>query len=477
MHVEGALRDHQYAQAIQLSSAALKSDPRDIRMWTLQGMAYAGSGQSSLALSAYGHALKLQADFLPALEGAAQVSYQQGGQSAQPFLDRLIRLRPEDQTTHAMLGALAYKRSDCDAAILHFSKARSAIASEPSALTQFGTCLSMRNRIDEAIPIFQQADTLEPQSEAGHYNLALALWNAKRYDDAYRALQPAIRPDTKNEDVLTLAADIDEARNDTPQAVEMLRRAIQENPRGVKAYIWFATLASNHMSFQTGIDMLDAGLRVLPKEGQLRLARGVLYAQMGEFDKAAEDFETAHSFDPQLSFAGTAEGIVAAQKHDLKASIDRFREQVRSHPDSAFDQYLLAESLRQRGAEPGSPDYVEGLHAATRAIELDPNLTLAHEILADLYLSAGNTALAAEQCQVVLRADPNNQEALYRLILTLRKSGRKDEIPELTKRLVALRNAQNTRDSHTMRYQLVDNVVHAPSQPEPDGAQATKPDR
>lgn len=476
MQVEDALHDRQYSRAIELSSAALKRDPRDVRIWTLQGMAYAGAGQPQVALSAYRQALKLRPDYLPALEGAAQVGYLQGDQSAKPFLDRLLHLRPEDLTTNAMLGALAYKRGDCDGAISHFAKAQSVVASQPSALAQFGICLSTLHRADEAISMFQQAVALEPQSDVDHYNLALGLWNAKRYDEAFRALQPAIDAGTRNEDALTLAADIDEARNDTPHAVEMLRRAIDENPRGVKAYIWFATLASNHMSFQTGIDMLDAGLRVLPREGQLRLARGILYAQLGEFDKAAEDFESAHQFDPQLSFAGTAEGIIAAQKHDMNSSIDRFREQVRNHPNSAFDHYLLAESLRQRGAETGSPDYVEGLRAASRAVELDPGLTVAHEILADFYLSAGNTTLAAEHCQIILRQDPNNQEALYRLILTLRKSGKRDEIPELTKRLVALRNAQNTRDAQTMRYQLVDNVGHSQGQSAPDRSHATKQD-
>jgi tetratricopeptide (TPR) repeat protein len=476
MQVEDALRDHQYSRAIELTSAALRRDPRDVRIWTLQGMAYSGAGRPPLAFSAYRQALKLHADYLPALEGAAQVGYQQGDQSAKPFLDRLIRLRPDDPTTNAMEGTLAYRRGDCDSAVPYFAKSQSPVASQPSALTQFGICLSMLNRTDEAITMFQQADALEPGSDVGHYNLALALWKAKRYDEAFSALQPTIDAGTRNEDVLTLAADIDESRNDTPRAVEILRRGIQENPRDVKAYIWFATLASNHSSFQTGIDMLDAGLRVLPKEGQLYLARGVLYAQLGDFDKAAEDFEAAHKFDPQLSFAGTAEGIIATQKHDLNASIDRFRQQVRNHPNSAFDHYLLAESLRQRGAEAGSADYVEGLHAASKAVDLDPNLTLAHEILADFYLSAGNTALAAEHCQAVLRQDPNNQEALYRLILTLRKSGRKDEIPELTKRLVALRNSQNTRDAQMMRYQLVDNVVHTPGQPDPEGSHASKQD-
>ncbi|MGI8772924.1 MAG: tetratricopeptide repeat protein [Acidobacteriaceae bacterium] len=462
--VEDALRNNDYARTIQLSRAALRAEPRDYRIWTLQGLAYAGSGQPSLALSAYEHALRLVPDYLPALEGAAQVNYQQGHPAAKPLLEHLLRLQPKDPTTHAMLGTLAYKSGDCKGAILHFSQAQSVVSAQPSALTQYGICLSRLNRTDEAIPILQQADALAPQDNVTHYNLALMLWKKKRYNEAFQALQPSMQSDTKNEDILTLAADIDEARNDTPHAVDMLRRAILDNPRDPRAYLWFATLASNHSSFQVGIDMLNAGLRELPQEAQLRVARGVLYAQLGKFDEATEDFEAASQLDPQLSFAGTAEGITATQKHDLGAGIGKFREEVRKHPDSAFDQYLLAESLEQRGAQIGSPDYAEELYAATRAVQLDPNLTLAGGILANLYLRSGKTALAIGQCEAMLRTDPNNQEALYHLILALRQSNRKDEIPALTKRFVALRSAEKEQQAHTMRYQLADNVARGADQ-------------
>ncbi len=462
--VEDALRADTYAKAIQLSLAALKKEPQDYRMWTLQGMAYSGSGQPSPALSAYEHALKLRPQYLPALEGAAQANYQQGSKSAKSLLERLLVLRPQDPTTHAMLGAIAYKSGDCDGAVLHFSHAQSAVASKPSALTQYGICLSRLNRTNEAISMFQQADALEVQSNAAHYNLALVLWEQKRYDDALKALQPSIQSDTKNEGILTLAADIDEARNDTPHAVEMLRRAILGSPTDPRAYLWFATLASNHLSYQVGIDMLDAGLARLPREAQLHLVRGILYAQLGNFDKATEDFEASNRLDPQLSFAGTAEGIIATQKHDLEAGIDHFRDQVRKHPDSAYDHYLLAESLDQRGTQPGSLDYAEELRAATRAVQLDSNLALAHAILANLYLHAGNSARAAAESEAVLRTDPNNLEALYHLILALRKSARSAEIPALTQKLIALRNAENNHEVHTMRYQLVDNVLRGSDQ-------------
>ncbi len=458
LQIEEALQAQRYSSALALSSSTLKRDSQDPRLWTLQGMAYAGSGRLKSAFSSYEHALKIKPDYLPALEGAAQVSYQQNDSGAGALLQRLLRLQPDNPTTHAMVGILASRQGECKEAIIHLAQAQRVIASQPAALTRYGVCLSQEHRFDEAITQFQAAQALQPEDRAARYNLALAYWNAKRVDDAFATLQPLIHSGTTNEGVLTLAADVDEARNDTPQAVALLHKAIEANPQDPRAYVWFANLASDHSSFQVGIDMLNAGIRILPREGQLYTARGVLYAQLGDFEKATDDFEAAHRLNPNLAFAGTAEGIVATQRHDLNESVKRFRQQVRIHPGSAFDHYLLAETLRQRGAEAGSADYAEALREAQEAVKLDPSLAVAREILADLYLSDGKTAMAAAQCEAVLQSDPDNQEALYRLILTLRKSDRRQEIPALVKRLVALRDAQKAKRSHLMRYELVDNV-------------------
>ena len=49
----------------------------------------------------------------------------------------------------------------------------------------------------------------------------------------------------------------------------------------------------NHQSFQTGIDMVNTGLNLQPKAAELYLARGVLYVQLADYEKAQADFEKA----------------------------------------------------------------------------------------------------------------------------------------------------------------------------------------
>lgn len=458
IEIETALRAGAFDHAVELSHAALVAHPDDFRIWTLEGMAYAGAHKPKLADAAYQKALLLKPDFLPALEGAAQAEFESGGKNAEDLLRRVLAARPGDATANVMLAMTLYKREDCKNATTYFERARPLVDQRLLPLSEYGACLSRLGRGDEAVGVFQSAAALAPQDRGAHYNLALALLDAKRYDEALKALAPDIQTDSTDENALTLAADIAEANNDTPRAVVLLRQSILAHPLESDAYLRFATLSSNHKSYQVGIDMLNSGLARMPKSAQLYLARGVLYAQLGNYDKAMDDFGTANRFDPRLSFAGTAEGITDAQRHDFSGSLAKFRQQVRLHPGNAYDQYLLAETLAQRGADPGSAEYQEELRAAKNAVRLDPSLTVARGLLANLYLRAGKTDLAVEQCEAALKADPENQEALYRLILALRKTSRRGEIPSLTKRLLALRSAQKEKEMRTTRFQLVDSA-------------------
>ena len=68
-----------------------------------------------------------------------------------------------------MLGALAWKQSDCAAAVEHFSQARAAIASQPDALREFGACLMKMKRPEEAARVFRQLVALRPQDRRACY--------------------------------------------------------------------------------------------------------------------------------------------------------------------------------------------------------------------------------------------------------------------------------------------------------------------
>ena len=102
--------------------------------------------------------------------------------------------------------------------------------------------------------------------------------------------------------------------------------------------------------------------------------------------------------------------------------------------------------------------------AARKAARLRPELVSARDTLAKLYLQAGKDELAVQESRESFRYDPDDQVALYHLIVGLRKTGHKTELPALLKRLAELREKATREEGEHNRYKLVE-------QPDPGESQ------
>jgi DNA-binding SARP family transcriptional activator len=80
-------------------------------------------------------------------------------------------------------------------------------------------------------------------------------------------------------------------------------------------------------------------------------------------------------------------------------------------------------------------------------------MVAAHDLLATVYLRDNQPQKAVQECHAALAVDPNDQQAVYHLILALRKTNSKDEIPDLLKRLNQLRSAA-PQGSQSKRFRL-----------------------
>ena len=160
--IAASLRDQQFDKALELLHPTLEQFPGDSRLWTMQGTAYSGLGKKTDALASFRKALKFSPDNILALHGAAQIEYDAGSPAGIPLLQHLLRLQPDDMTSHAMLAVLEYQRGDCPAAIPHFEKAAALFESRLPALHAYATCLVRLKQFDKAATVFQRALALNP---------------------------------------------------------------------------------------------------------------------------------------------------------------------------------------------------------------------------------------------------------------------------------------------------------------------------
>ena len=454
--IVAALRNNDSSKALQLLQPALQTYPKDPQLWMLQGLAYSQSGDKKSALASYRSALKMAPEYLAALEGAAQLEYEAGSSDAVPHLEHVLRLRPNDATAHAMLAALAAKSGNCATAVTHFAEAGPALEGQPEAMHAYGVCLLKLKQPEAAMQVFEKIATANPHDARARRDLAAIQLDAGHAKDALATVLP-LMDSNSDSSTMRLAVAIYEANGDTPNAVRILREAIVKNPTEVALYADFADLAMNHQSFQTGIEMINSGLKLQPKAAQLYLARGVLYVQLAEYEKAEADFVKAEQLDTTQGMSAAAQGMLAEEmdQNDPDRALATVKVKLAKKPEDAFLWYLQAAIISKKSPSPGSTEFEQGMSSAKRAVGLQPSLTAAHNVLSKFYLDSGQNSLAIKECRTVLEQSPEDQTALYRLIMALRKTGEQAEIPDLLRKLAKARQNATKEEGEKNRYKLV----------------------
>jgi tetratricopeptide (TPR) repeat protein len=455
--VASALQNKQFSKALELLRPALRASPSDPQLWTMQGIAYSGEGRTKEALAAFHKALKIAPNDLRALEGAAQIEYENGSGAAVPLLQHILRVRPGDVVTHGMLAVLEYRQGDCRAAVGHFEKAGKLFDEQLEALHAYATCLVKLKQFDKAVGVFQRAVAVHPDDERERHLLASIQLMAQQPQAALATLDPLLAGGHPGTGTLELASTAYEGTKDTPQAVSTLRQAILQDPKNVNLYLDFANLSYAHESFEVGINVINDGIELQPQSAPLYFARGVLYVSLAQYDKAENDFQKAYELDPTQSLSAAAQGLAAAQENDLDRALSKVEASLKQKPNDALLLYLRADILSQKGAVPDTPEFETAMRSATQAVSLQPSLGAARGVLAKLYLQAGRNQEAVEQCRKALESDPKDQTVVYHLIQGLRKTGKQGEIPDLLKRLALLREQASKKDRERSRYKLVED--------------------
>ena len=458
------IRAKEYDQALLAIKAGLQATPKDLRLLTLEGVVFSMKGNSAYAIEAFDQALQISPSYPAALRGEAQLLYASHNNRAIPLLQSILKTDPKDQTAHEMLGVLEKMQGDCSAAIVQFAFVTDALEMHRESLQAYGDCLMQTGKLQEAVPVFEKLVALIPEPIYPKYNLAVVYVATKQPAAALSLLEPMLTSDKPDPEVLSLASEAYEAAGNTPKAVSTLRQAIIINPAESSYYTQFASLCMNHESFQVGIDMIDAGLARIPTEASLYLARGMLFAQLAQFDKAEADFNKAAQLDSSQSISAFATDLSELLMYHDDQTLGKVREQLKVHPDSPLLSFILAKLLSDASPPIDSKEYQEALASAKEAVRLNPNLVEARDLLASMYTRSGQHDLAIEECHLALRSSPDDQTAIYHLITALRHSGqgKSEEMQAMVRRLSDLQKESLQKENERKRYKLVEESKPPP---------------
>ncbi len=460
--VQSLIRSRQYDQALTLTVASLEKTPADYRLWTLQGIALSLKGDTNGALTSFDKALHLSPTYAPALKGGVEILFRSGDKRAVPLLERILKVDPNDLTAHEMLATLESKDGNCAAAAAHFESAGDAISKHPESLEAYGYCLFEMKQFDKGIPVFNQLVSLLPDRSYPKYDLALVLVSAKQYEGAIKTLEPLLTGEQKDPDILSLASQAFEATKDTPRAVALLRQAIVLSPTTPSYYAEFASLCLEHDSFQVGVDMMNVGLKYVRDDPSIYLSRGLLYVELADFDMAERDFSMVEHLSSFQSLGSYALDMNEVQRNNPEQALARVRSQLKTHPDDPLLSYFLAQLLMNQSPDLGSKEFKEAMNAAQKTAKLKPDYVPVHDLLASIYMQAGQYSQAIDECHLALHYDPSDEAATYHLLISLKHSGQTQDLAALSKQIAVLHRQSLQRENERKSFRLIEGDA-APS--------------
>lgn len=458
--VRDLIRRGEFAAAVQACDESLKKTPRSFegwQIWTLKGIALQGLGKPPESLAAFRRALAIQPNFLPALQGAAQLEYQLHDPNCRKTLEALLRVRPEP-TVHAMLGVLAYERRECSAALKHFGSAGEA-ANQPIIKWQRATCHFQLEDWDAAATQFRELLAMKEDARI-RYNLGLAETRANRHTEAVATLLP-LRSQADGEG-LSLLASAYEANKQTPEALEVLREAIARFPLEERLYADLATICLDHNAIPLGLEVLEAGTKNLPKSARLQTLLGVLHARAEQRDKAETAFKTAERLAPEAGFGRVGLAVAMLESGAVDEAVKLLREQKQRIPNDARVNLTLAQALLQKDSSPAELREAQALLRGL--IARQPANARAHSLLGKLYLRREETSNAARALETAIRLDPADRNSTYQLMTVYRKQGRIREATALQGKVQKLLDDERAAEAEAGRYRLVSVPEGRPGQ-------------
>lgn len=303
---------------------------------------------------------------------------------------------------------------------------------------------AQRIRLSASLGDLEKAARRDSNDAAAHYNVALAYWNAKRWDDADSALHRAMRvdPDFAASYVAlsflpyarrsTLADDIDkhrvpeEWRPILDESDRMYRRAFMIDP--------LVELRLGDAVFPRSTEYLDA-LKELFGEWVADYQDGLDQYFMGKYDEAYVRFQRVYN---ELNGASHARrlwntllfwhGLSAAQVHkeddavwDFATILNRYLDTEDKMKDSTLRvplrtnefRYVLAVMKQRAGL------YNEAIDLYRQAVENDIGLYMAHVHLAQIYEDHGMMPQAVAERRAAVNASPDDGGLLLDLGKTL----------------------------------------------------------
>lgn len=421
-------RNKNYPEANRVVADLIKDHPNDMTALLLQATIHLDQHQPAQALTTLAAAQRLNPNL-------AQVSYEQGqayvqqndAQHAQDSFLNAVKLNANYYPALGALSELMLSQGHADTALVYAQKMQSLQPNQPQGFLDAGNAQASLQQLPQAEASFQRYAALAPNSSLGPNRLGNLYLVEKRNGDAEREFQQALKINPRDTDSLTGLVATEEQEGKAAAATSQVQAALaaaaaQHAPNSELAVM--NDLLARTYAVQKRTDLVEPTLRLAlsqdPNNFNTYVLLGTLYAQRKSFQQAQQEFAGAAKANPNSAGLWTLLGMLDEQVNQPQQAEQAYIKALAIDPTNGVANNNLASLYTN---DPTKLD--QALILAQRAKRVLPSVANVNDTLGWIYVNQSVYQLAIPLLQQAVDGQPNTTDFRVHLATALYRSGQK----------------------------------------------------
>ncbi len=389
----------QHDTAIDALKTEISLAPREHYPHYLLGAVYYDKGDMESAIGSFKECLKRNENFQPAIEKLLR-AYQEIGQleTAIDLLEQRVKEKPS--------------ASDYNTLGIHYYH---------------------QGEVNRAIIAFERAVKLEPYHKAAKNNLyqlfrekTFKALHAKDFSEAIDIYNKIIQLNPTNLTTYMLMGDGYARAELYTTAIQYYQKALELNPVSRLAKRGLAQCYNNHgvtlRNSQKWDDAIAAYRKALEMQPKFHIARTNLsdafwqkansYRSSGQVDEAISTYLELQKLNPKDTRVSSLLGELYLKKRNFSDALSAFQKVYKAEPDAPQARHNLIAAYHQSAQDfINQKKYRSAIDLLQKAVALLPTASNLRVRLAHAYQNIGDYQRAQAELALVLKDEPNNQQA------------------------------------------------------------------
>jgi tetratricopeptide (TPR) repeat protein len=294
-----------------------------------------------------------------------------------------------------------------------------------------------------AVEYFEKSVQERDSDPDAHFNLAVAYYQAGRYDDALRELRIAEEYHPSDPQLHFNIAEVYSAMGQYQAAKTEYEYAIRLSPDFVEAHDALGKLLMDGGHYAAAESHFHDALEIQPSFSETQLNMGWLYVYLGKYNEASHYFYRGLKMNPNSIYGRLGLARSLSERGDYEDALAEYRKvQVRDKQNAdallgmgvcmlelgrdSEAKHFITKSIESKKDNPAAYDalgdlyfrqhqYIEAIANYRMAVVQQEDLVEAHLGLGQALEAVGFLTESEEALQNALFHDPDNPVILYRL--------------------------------------------------------------